>query len=97
MPLVVRFRPEAVAEAAETREWYEARDPGLGESFTADLAMTVDQIREKPFQFPRVYGETRRSVLSRFPYAVFFRTAPTEIIVLAVHGRQDPARWQKRK
>jgi hypothetical protein len=41
-------------------------------------------------------GAVRRVILQRFPYAVYFRVEAHEIIVLAVHGRQDPNRWQKR-
>ncbi len=50
-----------------------------------------------PRHFPRVRGDIRRGILSRFPYAVYFRLSETGIIVLAVHGRQDPARWQSRR
>lgn len=97
MPLAVRFRPEAQAEATETRGWYEQRQARLGEAFTTELAEIVSRMSENPFQFRRVRGEIRRAVLSRFPYAVYFRTNETEIIVLAVHGRQHPVRWQSRK
>jgi len=97
LPVSVRFRPEARPEAAETRRWYEQREPRLGEAFTADLARTIQSISERPSQFPRVHGEIRRGVLDRFPYAVYFRAVANEVIVLAVHGRQDPSRWQRRK
>jgi hypothetical protein len=49
-----------------------------------------------PLTFRRVRGETRRGVLDRFPYAISFRLTDEDIVVLAVHGRQDPARWQSR-
>ena len=49
-----------------------------------------------PRAFPRVHAEIRRAVLSRFPYAVYFRLDRETLVVLAVHGRQDPARWQIR-
>ena len=93
----MRFRPEARAEASETRAWYEGRRVGLGDVFTTELAETVRSIAENPLRFPRVHGETRRAILNRFPYAVYFRVADAEIIVLAVHGRQDPSRWRSRQ
>ncbi|MCX5949952.1 MAG: hypothetical protein NT158_01950, partial [Cyanobacteria bacterium] len=40
-------------------------------------------------------GQIRRVVLSRFPYAVYFREQDTEILVIALHGRQDPRRWKQ--
>jgi hypothetical protein len=54
------------------------------------------RIAANPLTFPRVHDETRRAVLSRFPYAIFFRVSPDAVVVLAVHGRQHPARWKSR-
>jgi plasmid stabilization system protein ParE len=92
----VAFRPQAHDEAIEVRRWYEARRPGLGDEFAAELASAVARIVEHPFAHPRVHGETRRAVLNRFPYTIYFRATADQIVVLAVHGRQDPARWQRR-
>jgi plasmid stabilization system protein ParE len=46
--------------------------------------------------FPLIHGQIRRVVLSRFPYAVYFREQGTEILVIVLHGRQDPRRWKQR-
>jgi plasmid stabilization system protein ParE len=92
----VVFRPEADDEAVEVCGWYNAKRPGLGSEFGADVDATVTRIVEHPLAYPRVRGETRRAVLNRFPYAIYFRATPETIIVLAVHGRQHPARWQSR-
>lgn len=96
MTRTVVFRPEADDEAVEVRGWYEAKRPGLGSEFGAEVDATVTRIFEHPLAYPRVRGETRRAVLNRFPYAIYFRATPETIIVLAVHGRQHPARWQSR-
>ncbi len=90
------FRPEAEAEALEARRWYEGRRTGLGNEFGAEIDSALTRIVENPLSFPQVRGETRRAVLRRFPYALYFRIADDTIVVLAVHGRQDAARWQRR-
>jgi len=54
------------------------------------------RIAEKPLLFQRVHSKTRRAVLPRFPYAIYFRLVDTQIIVLAIHGRQHQSRWQSR-
>jgi plasmid stabilization system protein ParE len=92
----VVFRPQAEHEALEVRRWYEARREGLGSEFGEEFDEMVGRIAVNPLAFQRVRGETRRGVLNRFPYAVYFRATAKEIIVLAVHGRQDPSRWQTR-
>lgn len=40
----VSFRPEAEAEALETRDWYEGRRPGLGAEFRTALDETIERI-----------------------------------------------------
>jgi len=77
----------------EARRWYEERRSGLGEEFARALNETVARILENPHAFPQVRGETRRDVLRRFPYAVFFRVTGDHIVILAVtHGRRHPRR-----
>jgi len=90
------FRREAEAEALEARRWYEGRRLGLGDEFGAAVDATVARMVERPVAFPRIRGETRRAVLTSFPYALYFRITEESIVVLAVHGRQNPSRWQRR-
>lgn len=90
------FRPQAEAEVLEVRNWYEDRRQGLGNEFGTAVGNLVGRVAENPLAFPRVRGEIRRATLHRFPYAIYFRLAGDEIIVLAVHGRQYPRRWQSR-
>jgi len=92
----VVFRPEAEDEVLEAREWYEARRPGLGKEFAQAVDEVLDRIVKNPRAYQRAHKETRRAVLSRFPYAVYYRIAGDDIVVQAVHGRQHPSRWQKR-
>lgn len=90
------FRPEAEAEALEAREWYESRSDGLGRRFAAALDALLDRLLSNPLSFPRVHGEVRRAVVTHFPYAIYFRIDRDEVVVLAIHGRQDPSRWKTR-
>lgn len=77
-------------------QWYEERTPGLGRRFGEALDAVIERVACAPAQFPRVHGDMRRAVLAQFPYAVYFRESPDHIVVLAVHGRQHPRRWQAR-
>jgi plasmid stabilization system protein ParE len=92
----VVFRPQAEDEALEVRRWYESRRPGLGREFGQALDVLIARIAASPLAFPRVHQETRRAILSRFPYAVYFRLAKEAVIVLAIHGRQHPSHWRRR-
>lgn len=92
----ISFRPEAEEEALATCRFYEGRRQGLGKEFAAAVDEAIRRLTANPLSFPRVHGEVRRAVLRRFPYAVYFRIQRQDIVVLAVHGRQHPARWQAR-
>jgi plasmid stabilization system protein ParE len=96
MTRAVRFLPEALEDLIETQRWYASREPGLGQAFAEAIAAAVERIAQDPATFPCVHGAVRRLVVRRFPYAVYFREVGDEILVLAVHGRQDPRRWQGR-
>lgn len=45
---VVRFLPHAREELTASAEWYEARRPGLGVEFLAEIDEAVGQISEHP-------------------------------------------------
>jgi hypothetical protein len=94
--LEVVFRPQAEDEVLEVRQWYESKRPGLGQEFHQELNAIIQRIAAGPLVFPRVHGDTRRAMLSRFPYAVHSRVADPAVVVLAIHGRQHPSRWQRR-
>ena len=92
------FRPEAEAELLDARAWYEGERIGLGANFAVAVEATVAAILQDPLAYPRVKDDTRRALVRRFPYAVYFRPIGDEIIVLAVmHGRRLPRRWQLRR
>ena len=96
MKRTVRFLPEALQDLIETQRWYARREPALGQAFAEAIAAAVERIAQDPASFPCVHGAVRRLVVRRFPYAVDFREVGDEIVGLAIHGRQDPKRWQAR-
>ncbi len=92
------FRPEAEAELLDARDWYEAERAGLGAVFAAAVETTITAVLQNPLAYPRVKSDTRRALVRRFPYAVYFRPIDDEIIVLAVlHGRRNPRHWRSRR
>ena len=95
-PPSVRLLPEAVEDLLETQRWYRRLEPALARDFAEAFAAAVERIRRDPRSFPLIHGQTRRLVLRRFPYAVYFREQGAEILLIALHGRQDPRRWQQR-
>jgi hypothetical protein len=67
------FRPEAEAELLDAQAWYEGERPGLGAVFAAAVDATFTALLQTPLAYPSVKGDTRRALVRRFPYAVYFR------------------------
>lgn len=94
--MTLRFRPEVAAELQDAREWYEARQPGLGDELFVELESVLTRIDGSPRSFAKVHGEVHRALLRRFPYAVFFVVEPDAMVILAVlHQALDPGRWPR--
>lgn len=92
----VVFRPQAEDDVLAVHKWYESRRAGLGREFGQAVDALLSRIVENPFQFRLVHAHTRRAVLSRFPYAIYFRATDDDVVVLAVQGRQHQSQWQGR-
>lgn len=94
-------RLEVLAEAAWDLEkaafWYESQRMGLGGEFTDEARTLLKRIEENPLEFPVVYRDARRALLSRFPFAVYFRLVEEGGLILAVMDlRRKASRWQSR-
>lgn len=94
MTYTVSFRPQALDELQSAQQWYEAQRPGLGWDFEAEVDRIVDRLGRSPLLFPLAHGETRRAIVRRFPYGLFFYIATAEVVVLSCyHLRRRPRRW----
>ena len=94
MPRPVFTTPEADADIRDAFAWYEARLPGLGADFLGEVAIVFSSLEAFPEGHAIIRGETRRAVLHRFPYSVFYVVDADSIAVTAVlHFRRDPRSW----
>src|SRR5581483_1901709 len=94
----VILHPEAEAELEVSADFYEGRQPGLGEDFRAAVEEAVDQIRATPTAFsPYKGGPARRRLLRRFPFGVYYVERDQDIHVVAVADqRRRPDYWLDR-
>lgn len=68
------------------------------DEFLAAADALINGIAEHPLRYPVIRRNTRRALLSRFPYAVYFRIYEEVVVVVAcMHGRRNPGRWQVRR
>ena len=91
------FDIEARREFEEAVAWYDARQPGLGDRFEAEVDATFRRILQNPERF-RLIGDTVRKAKVRiFPYNVYYQIQAGFIGVVSVfHGRRHPAELLRR-
>jgi plasmid stabilization system protein ParE len=87
----------AQAEIAEAFEWYRARSTSAASDFLTEVDRALVEIEHEPERFPLVNGQLRRTLLRRFPYAVYFKVYARSISVVGViHGHRHPDVWRTR-
>jgi plasmid stabilization system protein ParE len=96
-PYRIVVRPEADAEIADAARWYESQEHGLGFEFLRAFRTAVAVLRRNPFTYQKVMMETRRVLLRRFPYSVFYEVHDDDVVILACfHTGRNPEAWQER-
>ena len=107
MPVELAIAPEAELDIAEAYLWYEGRRAGLGEEFPSSVDACLESIRRRPEMYPVVHEGYRRSLIRRFPYAVFYELSEATVgttpcfIPLATRTNgasalPDESRWNPR-
>jgi toxin ParE1/3/4 len=82
---------EAEVELWEAVEYYEARSPGLGLDFQAEIEASVATISQSPDRWPVRDDGTRRYLTHRFPYVVVYVRLADHIWIIAfAHCRRRP-------
>jgi toxin ParE1/3/4 len=91
------LRPAAAADVEGAYRWYENQRAGLGEEFPAVVQAGLELIAAHPLAAPVVHRDTRRLLLRRFPYGVFYRFVKDEIVVVGcLHAKRNPRVWRGR-
>ncbi len=87
----LRFLPEVEEDVLAGYVWYETKALGLGEEFLRIFYAQARGIPNNPLVFPKVYGDFRRCLLRRFPYAMYFFIEEEQVNVIGLfHGARDP-------
>lgn len=97
MLIPVRLKLAAVEDLAEAYAWYEGQRVGLGEEFLAAIGRSLDSIGRHPLANGTAWKDYRRAQVRPFPYSVFYKVHPGEILVRGIfHNSRSPALWRRR-
>lgn len=87
----LRLRKKALADVRRIRTWYRKIDSVLEERFVRSLNEGLDRIEALPFGYQVVYRNTRRVLLIKFPYSIYYLIRDNSVIVLAIiHHKRNP-------
>ncbi|MCP5061249.1 MAG: type II toxin-antitoxin system RelE/ParE family toxin [Ignavibacteriae bacterium] len=71
--------------------WYENQKSGLGFDFLNSIEVSLNNISKFPKLYNNCYKNFRRSLIKKFPFAIFYTIEDSEIIIHSVFdNRQDP-------
>jgi toxin ParE1/3/4 len=93
----VRFHEDAVTEYEAAFEWYFLRSEFVASRFAEEINRGIAMISDAPKRWPIANHGTRKFLLQRFPFVLFYRVIPSGVQVLAVaHGHRKPGYWKSR-
>lgn len=93
----VRLREEAGRDLHAAAVWYQEQRRGLGHEFLDEVLSIFESVADRPLTYMLVYRRTRRALVRRFPFGVYFRVEHSEVPVVAViHGSRHPRHWKNR-
>jgi hypothetical protein len=95
----ILFVSSAEREFAEAIEYYEMEMPGLGDIFLREIEKSLDRITLYPNSYTPLGQNTRRCLVSRFPYGIIYQFREREklILILAISNlHRKPDYWKNR-
>jgi plasmid stabilization system protein ParE len=94
----LRLRKAAQDDIEGAFEWYREQSPTTALRFLIAVDEALGSLGERPERFPVVAGTLRRTLLRRFPYAIYFKVYERTISVVGVvHGHRHPRAWLRRE
>ncbi len=92
------FRPAAADDIRRAYAWYGQAREGLGEEFLAEIHVAMQRVLSAPLTYPVLHRQTRRVLVRRFPYGLFFRLIDdTVVFVACFHLHRSPELWKRRR
>lgn len=78
-------------------EWYYLRSEFVASNFAEEMNHAIAMISDAPDRWPTANRGTRKFLLRRFPFAIYYRDVHSGVQVFAVaHGHRKPGYWKSR-
>lgn len=91
------FHPDARFELIQSVDYYEKQQPKLGLKFLEEIYSSIQRIIEFPLSHSVYSNNTRKCIISKFPFAVIYQIRKEEIFIVAItHLARKPGYWEER-
>jgi plasmid stabilization system protein ParE len=91
------FHPDAEAELDKAVDYYEGCQTGLGLALASEVFAAIKRIIKYPEAWAKASRNTRRCLISRFPYGVIYQIKYGQLRIIAVaHLNRKPGYWKQR-
>ena len=95
----IRFYPESVEEFEVAASYYESIYNKLSLDFISEVKAEIKRILENPTLLPIHKDDTRKILLSKFPYYIVYlidNNNDTVWIIAISHNKRLPEYWKQR-
>lgn len=90
----------AQVEFEEAVTHYESEQNGLGDRFRREVLCSISRIRQFPAAYQTFSPNTRRCLISKFPFGIIYHYSPEqdEVVIVAIaHLHRRPDYWASRE
>jgi plasmid stabilization system protein ParE len=81
---VTIFSSRVQKEIAKSWEWYEDRQPGLGDRFVNEVLFKIKLVEQHPERYPTRYKSYKETPIAVFPFLIIYRLNPRKKIIRIV-------------
>ncbi len=99
MSYTVKLLPIVYKDLQKAKKWYHNKSKALSKEFKIEVDKEIDYIGKTPEHYQLKYKELRQSLITRFPYAIFYLVEEKQkrIVVFGVlHTSRNPEIVRKR-
>ena len=91
------FHEDAETEFNRAIEYYEDARSGLGLEFAQEVYVAITRVIQFPDAWPPMSKNTRRCLVSRFPFGIIYQVKSDYVRIIAVADlRRRPNYWRDR-
>ena len=78
------FSSRSQKEIAKSWQWYEERQPGLGDRFLKEVVTKIKLIEQQPERYPTRFKSYKETPVAVFPFLIIYRLNTRKKIIRIV-------------